>query len=71
MKYGSEVVGSAAVALEVPEVGVDPESPVKVHIRVSANGKVPLTDGATGNYYTGDVEAVHSVITTVFLEIMP
>jgi len=80
IKYGPEVVGSAAVAIERVEinqpgksVGQDPyggDTSISVYILVSANGKVPLTGGLTGDYYTGDTESVHSVITSVFMETM-
>ena len=83
MKYGLDVVGSAAVGLEkvrlnLPGASIGQDSydtndgtTIRVHIIVSSNGKVPVNAGAIGDYYSGDVDAAHSVVTSVFLETMP
>ena len=82
--YGGQVVGTAALSLYGPNpsapggslgdagYGLQGEQSIKVYLVVSANGRLPRTDGVdAGNYFSDDPKgATHSIVTAIYRELI-
>jgi Tfp pilus assembly protein PilX len=85
IKYGGQVVGTAAVSISSASSQAAGGSQgqhtydgasgttTKVYLIVSSDGRIPSKNSAgdAGKYYGGQSEATHSIVTTIFQEIMP
>ena len=80
---GGQVVGTAALALYYNNLGNEGggigdegyggqgENSIRVYLVVSANGRLPLEAGVdAANFYGGGSPATHSIVTTVYREII-
>lgn len=90
LKYGDNVVATAAIAIEQTQLAhtgasvledtydTNDGTTIRVHILVSASGRVPLLNYTGGTYRTdsdslyhdGVMNSAHSIVTSVFLEVL-
>lgn len=76
LSHDGEVIGSAYVSFYVPQPLTQGESSYSdsgmlLYLIVSADGRLPLGGGSDpGNYYQGTQETKHSIVTTIYRDLL-
>jgi hypothetical protein len=71
--YLGDIASSPGGSVGTPDYASQGENSIRVHLVVSADGRLPRTSGGAedlANFYEADHRATRSIITVIFREIV-